>query len=101
MNEIYIFDSKSTQMPLQKAQIPHSIRESTILSSDEIDKLCAIDVLPELSEVNVFAEEPEVSAIMEYFVDQPDEQLVELHKLAKLYLGENEIEKAWKTLMQV
>lgn len=88
-------------MALQREQIPVSIRESTILSAKEIEKLCVIETLPTESEVLVFADEPEVSAIIEFFVDQPDDQTLELHKLAKLYISENDIDRAWKTLMQL
>lgn len=80
--------------------IPDNIRDSEVLSGNDLGKLGSIDILPTTQEVEEFAEEPEVSAILEYFPDNPDEQLIELHKLAKSYLDQGEVNNAWKTLLQ-
>jgi flavin reductase (DIM6/NTAB) family NADH-FMN oxidoreductase RutF len=80
--------------------IPTAIRDSEILTGNDLGKLGNVEKLPDQSEIDAFASEPEVSAILEYFPDDPDARLEELHKLAKEYLAEGQVDKAWKTLLQ-
>ncbi len=81
-------------------QLPKSIRQSEILSGNDLGKLANVEALPDQKEVDAFASEPEVSAILEYFTENPEGRTDELHKLAKEYLAQGEVESAWKTLLQ-
>lgn len=81
-------------------QMPDSVRLSHILSGNNIGRLANVETLPEDQEVEDFASEPEVSAILEYFDDNTEALEEELHKLAKNFLDQGEVGKAWKTLLQ-
>ena len=86
-------------MAISIEKLPASIRNSEVLSRDELAKLTQ-ETVPSDRDVDDFAQEPEVSAILESFPDNPDERLAELHKLAQEYLEQDKIEEAWKTLLQ-
>jgi len=81
-------------------QLPKSIRQSEILSGNDLGKLANVEALPDQKDIDDFASEPEVSAILEYFTENPEGRTDELHKLAKEYLAQGEVESAWKTLLQ-
>ncbi|MBV6646252.1 MAG: flavin reductase family protein [Cyclobacteriaceae bacterium] len=92
--------------PLQKKgigvdKIPIAIRSSEILSGNDLGRLGNTERLPTDKEVEDFAKEPEVSAILEYFADNSDSRQNELHKLAKIYLDHDEVWCAWMILLQV
>ena len=81
-------------------KIPENIRDSEVLTGNDLGKLGNVEALPSQEDIEVFAAEPEISAILEYFPDNPDGMLFELHKLAKEYLDQGEVISAWKTLLQ-
>jgi flavin reductase (DIM6/NTAB) family NADH-FMN oxidoreductase RutF len=79
-------------------QIPEYVKNSTILTGNDLGKLGNVANLPTDEEVEFFANEPEVRAILDSFDD--DELIVlELHKLAHDLLAEGEVDTAWKTLL--
>jgi hypothetical protein len=79
--------------------LPANIKNSEILETEALTKLASVSP-PSEEEVESFAKEPEISAILEYFADDPDEQVVELHKLAKEFILQDKVVEAWKTLLQ-
>ncbi len=81
-------------------KMPSNIRTSHILSGNDLGMLGNITELPLPSEIEQFSGEPEVSSILEAFADDPDQRDIELHKLARNFLSEQEVEKAWLTLLQ-
>ncbi len=99
-NAIFKVQKPNRNMGIGIDEIPENIRDSEILTGNDLGKLGNVEALPTREEVDQFSEEPEVSAILEYFPDNPDDQLIEIHKLAKNYLDQGEVEKAWKTLLQ-
>ncbi len=88
-------------MSIGKDNLPKSITASSILSSTDLQRLADHGHVPDPKDVDDFAKEPEVSSIIEFFSDNPDGMQEELHKLAKTYLEDNDLEKAWKALMLV
>ncbi len=99
-NALFEVAKPNLNMGIGVDQIPDNIRDSEILTGNDLGKLGNIERLPTSHEIEEFANEPEVSAILEYFPDNPDEQIAELHKLAREFLDQGELEKAWKTLLQ-
>lgn len=87
-------------MGLKQGEIPSNVRDSEILTGHDLERLSKIKKLPSPNKIQKFAREPEISAILEFFPDNPDEQLAELHKLAKAFINDGELEKAWLTLLQ-
>jgi len=80
--------------------LPVEVRLSHVLSGNDLGQLGNVERLPSQNEVEEFASEPEVSAILENFNDNSIEIENELHKLAKNFLEEGEVEKALKVLFQ-
>jgi hypothetical protein len=79
-------------------QIPVSIRNSPVLSGNDLGQLGGIEVLPDETEVNDF-KLLELSDLFVTLSDQPQKLEEELHQLAKTYLKENKLKEAWMTLL--
>ncbi len=80
--------------------IPKSIRNSKVLTGNHLGKLGNVESIPSEQEVNDFANEPEVSAILQYVDHEPDRIQDELHKLAAQHLDAGDPLAAWKVLLQ-
>jgi flavin reductase (DIM6/NTAB) family NADH-FMN oxidoreductase RutF len=79
-------------------QIPHDIRNSTILSANDLGFLGGIEELPNETDVNEY-KLLELSDIFVSLEDKADELEIALHERAKKLLSENKLEEAWKTLL--
>ncbi len=78
--------------------IPEDIRNSSILSGNDLGKLGGIEELPNETDVN----DHKLIELSELFVDLEDEQdklELELHKRAKQELKEDKLKEAWMTLL--
>jgi len=79
-------------------QIPEDIRNSSVLTGNDLGKLGGIEEVPNETDVNEF----KLIELSEYFVsleDEPEKLEMTLHEIAQKYLEENRIEEAWKTLL--
>jgi len=79
-------------------QIPEDIKNSKILTKNELGQLGAVEELPNETDVN----EHKLLELSDLFVSLEDQQAElerELHKLAQQQLKENKLEEAWKTLL--
>ncbi|WP_420149658.1 flavin reductase family protein [Spirosoma sp.] len=81
-------------------KIPHSIRNSVILSGNDLGKLGSFPVLPTADETAEFRQ----SGILNELFDEAQygcQYLPDLlHLRAKQYLAENRVREAWLTLLQ-
>ena len=68
--------------------LPLEIKNSTILSGNDLGKLASLDILPSISESDLFKKENSIEIIGD-----------SSHVLAKQYLNNDEIENAWKILL--
>lgn len=78
--------------------IPDDIKNSKILTKNDLGQLGSIEKLPNETDVN----EHKLLELSDLFVSLEDEQVkleIELHKLAQQQLRENKVEEAWKTLL--
>jgi flavin reductase (DIM6/NTAB) family NADH-FMN oxidoreductase RutF len=79
-------------------QIPDDIKNSKILTKNDLGQLGGIEELPNETDVN----EHKLLELSDLFVSLEEEQAElekELHKLAQQQLKENKLEMAWKTLL--
>ncbi len=81
-------------------QIPQHIKESEVLTGNNLGRLGNVEKLPTEEEIEAFSKEPEVSAILEHFNADRDGAEIELHKLAQQYLEQGDLKKAWMVLLQ-
>jgi len=80
--------------------MPEAVRNSKVLTGNDLGMLGNVKSSPDHEEVIKFSEEPEVISILEKFSDDPAGKEIALHQLAKFYLEQHEVEAAWKVLMQ-
>lgn len=81
-------------------QIPDVIRNSSVLTGNNLGRLGNIEKMPESSAVKAFGETNEMQKMKERFVNDPDLFVDHIHELAQEYLANNDLEKAWLTLLQ-
>lgn len=77
-------------------QIPDSIRLSKILTGNDLGKLGNVEQLPKPEEIEAHRQETEIKSLLETSADNLENKL---HLLAQKYLDQDEIHKAWSTLL--
>lgn len=78
--------------------IPEDIKNSAILTGNDLGQLGGIEVLPNETDVNEY----KLIELSDLFVSLEDEQgklEIALHERAKELLNKNKLEEAWKTLL--
>ena len=76
-------------------QIPESIRNSTILTGNDLGKLGSVEELPDDASVNEYKEKE----LKEIFNADPEDLNKKLQNKAQALLAESKIPEAWKTLL--
>lgn len=79
-------------------QLPEDIKNSKVLTGNDLAQLAGVEALPNETDVNEF-KLIELSEIFVSLEDNPAELELELHKKAKTLIENNEIENAWMTLL--
>lgn len=81
-------------------QLPPEIRNSHILSGNDLGMLGNTVNLPSEEEVLAFASQNHIQEILQQFSsDEPERNLEHQHQLAKNYLKKGDVESAWKILL--
>lgn len=81
-------------------QIPEEIRNSSILTGNNLGRLGNVEQLPTSEEVEEYSSRPEIEEIRVRFVNDEESWLDHVHLLAQEKLKQDEIEEAWKILLQ-
>ena len=81
-------------------QIPASIRNSIVLTGNNLGRLGNITQLPDNEAVLAYSETDEIQDVFKRFQNDPESLENHLHVLAKQYLEANDLEKAWLTILQ-
>lgn len=81
-------------------QIPETIRNSNILTGNDLGRLGNIEHLPDRGSVDTFGNSPEVMKLKERYSRDPEEFTHQLHLLASEYIKIGDTETAWKVLLQ-
>lgn len=79
-------------------QLPEDIKNSKVLTGNDLAQLAGVEALPNETDVNEY-KLIELSEIFVSLEDNPAELELELHKKAKTLIENNEIENAWMTLL--
>jgi flavin reductase (DIM6/NTAB) family NADH-FMN oxidoreductase RutF len=79
-------------------QLPIRVRNSFILSGNDLAKLANFEKIPSEELVEIFKENTDIAKVLHAGFDD-EETREELHKHAKNLLENNEVEAAWKTLL--
>lgn len=78
--------------------IPNEIKNSNVLTGNDLGKLGNVEALPNETDVNEF-KLIELSDLFQQFEDEPIELEKQLHLHAKKLLEKGEVLEAWKTLL--
>lgn len=81
-------------------QISDAIRNSSVLTGNNLGRLGNIEKLPENEAIQAFSSTDEIVALRERFSNNEAEYVNALHNLAQNYLENNQLEEAWLTLLQ-
>ena len=74
-------------------QIPDVIRNSSVLTGNNLGRLGNIEKMPESSAVKAFGESNEMKKMKKRFIDDSDSYINQIHELAQEYLENNDLEK--------
>ena len=80
-------------------QLPEFIRNSSLLTGNNLGRLGNTETMPSPEEVAAFKSNPLVAYILTKHLDQPDIARQELEKLGKKLLDDNQVQDAWKVLL--
>lgn len=97
-NSMFEIEKPITSIGIGYDNIPDDIKESTILTGNDLGQLGTVETLPDETDVNDY-KLIELSEIFIDLEDEPKKLEIELHKIAKSLLAENKLEAAWKTLL--
>lgn len=97
-NALFEVEKPISSMGIGVDQIPEDIRNSTILSGNDLGKLGNVEHLPDETEVNDY-KLIELSDMFVELEDEPKKLEEQLHKKAASLLSEGKVEDAWKTLL--
>lgn len=76
--------------------LPKAVRESHVLTGNNLGRLGNVEKLPEASEVKAFIDSGALASI-----NKDDNYEENLHKLAQKYIETGDMDKAWMTLLSV
>ncbi|MGW8121338.1 flavin reductase family protein [Roseivirga echinicomitans] len=82
-------------------KIPASIRNSVVLSGNNLGRLGNIDKLPDAEAITLFGARPEIEEMKLRFKNDPESLDYHLHTMAQEFLRSDELENAWLTLLQI
>jgi flavin reductase (DIM6/NTAB) family NADH-FMN oxidoreductase RutF len=81
--------------------IPEQIRNSTVLTGNNLGRLGNVEQLPSQAEIEEFKNTEEMKNLFQQLANQPLELEKAIHQLAQTYLDKKEILTAWKVLLSI
>lgn len=79
--------------------LPSAIRNSHLLSGNNLGQLGNVEALPSEEEVEVMKQDPEVRTILNATIGDAKTREMQLHAKAKLFLEAGDVSSAWKVLL--
>ncbi|RNI29651.1 flavin reductase family protein [Rufibacter immobilis] len=80
-------------------QLPQHIRNSNVLTGNNLARLGNTEVIPSEAEVQAFSQEPIYQYLLQKHQDNPTEKERQTHLLAQRLLEEGRVADAWKALL--
>jgi hypothetical protein len=98
VNETNLFKvaKPNTQISIGVDALPQSIRNSKILTGNNLAQLANISEMPF---INAYFEDEQLKNIIQYYAINPEEMEAELHRYAKELLDANMVQQAWQVLL--
>ena len=79
--------------------LPSAIRNSHILSGNNLGQLGNVEKLPDDEEIELFKTDPELRGILDVTIGDSNNRERELHQYAKTLLEAGNVQDAWKVLL--
>lgn len=100
VNEQNLFqvEKPNTQLGIGIDSLPENIRNSTILSGNNLGQLANVQELPI---IDASFDDDHLKQIIQYYNLNPDEMEKELHLYAKKLLDEGKVREAWQVLLSM
>jgi flavin reductase (DIM6/NTAB) family NADH-FMN oxidoreductase RutF len=95
---LFEIEKPLTTLGIGVDNIPNAIRNSTVLTGNNLGQLGNIEKLPSKKESIEFVEEKKLE---QYACSDATENLEMMHKLAQKYLEMNKVKEAWMVLLSV
>ena len=95
-NNLFEVEKPNTEIGIGIDSLPASIRNSKILSGNELGQLGNVNELPS---IDPSFDDSRLKEIIQYFGINPAEMEKELHHYAKKLLGEGKLKEAWQVLL--
>ena len=97
MNKIYFkVEKPNTQLGIGVDALPEAIRNSHILSGNDLGQLANVQELPFIDPA---FDDDHLKQIIQYYNLNPEEMEKELHLHAKKLLAEGRVKEAWQVLL--
>ncbi len=98
VNEHNLFEVEkpNTKLGIGIDALPGSVRQSDILSGNDLGMLANIHEMPL---IDPSFDDPHLKQIIQYYSVNPDEMEKELHRYAKKLLAEKNVKHAWQILL--
>jgi flavin reductase (DIM6/NTAB) family NADH-FMN oxidoreductase RutF len=91
-DNIFEVPKPNTNIGIGIDQIPDNIKNSSVLTGNDLGRLGNIEKLPDEQAIKLFQSAG-------FWKDASKNGEVEIHRLAKKYLSEGKVEEAWKVLL--
>jgi flavin reductase (DIM6/NTAB) family NADH-FMN oxidoreductase RutF len=95
---LFIVEKPNTQLGIGVDALPEAIRNSHILSGNDLGQLANVRELPFIDPT---FDDDHLKQILQYYSLNPDEMEKELHLHAKKLLAEGKLREAWQVLLAV
>jgi len=79
--------------------LPYAIRNSKILTGNNLGQLGNVEVLPTDEEAEAYAQSPEIKDLLDATIGDSQTRETQLHLKAKQLLDEGKVVEAWKVLL--
>ncbi len=79
--------------------IPYAIRNSKILTGNNLGQLGNVETLPTDEETEAYSQSPEIKDLLDATLGDSQTRQIQLHLKAKQLLDEGRVEEAWKVLL--
>ena len=79
--------------------LPYNIRNSKILTGNNLGQLGNIEAIPTGEQVKIYARSPEINDILDATIGDSQTRELQLHLKAKALLDEGKVEEAWLVLL--
>lgn len=95
-SNLFIVPKPNTNLGIGTDALPESIRNSKILTGNNLGLLANVDELPF---IDASFDDEKLTNIIQYYSIDPDEMEKELHLYAKQLLNEGKVNEAWQILL--